>query len=68
MSEVVLGLLNKISSLLRGAQTPTAGQEELLEIHNQKDRLHMVLAFLWVMSQKLLTPIPLHDLPKSTQK
>jgi hypothetical protein len=38
-----------------------------MEIQSQKNGLHMILTFLWVVSQNLLPPVPLRDSPESTQ-
>jgi hypothetical protein len=51
---------------LEGTDAPPSGQE-LWEIMNQKKGLHVVIAFVWAISQKLLPPVPLEDIPESTQ-
>lgn len=63
-SELAITLLGDLP-ILEPVQPPPTGQE--LQIHDQRDSHHTLLAFLWATSQKLVPTVSFQDLPNSKQ-
>jgi hypothetical protein len=50
-----------------GSEHPPPTAQELQELESQKMELHVVLAYLWAVSRKLVGTVSPKDLPESTQ-
>jgi hypothetical protein len=65
-SGLALLMINEIRQMEGTVPPPSA--QELQELQEQQEKgLHIVLAFLWAVSQKLLQAVPLNDTPESDQ-
>jgi hypothetical protein len=65
-SGLAILMINEIRRM-EGTVPPPSAQELQEELQDQKKGLHVVLAFLWAVSQKLLQAAPLTDTPESDQ-
>ncbi len=64
-SNLAASLTSSIQAAESEHPPPTA--QELQELASQKKEFHVVLAYLWVVSRKLVETVSLKDLPESPQ-